>query len=60
MFPAMFGKPQTATIFDVQDFEKLYRGEDSFPFRRGIETLGHFRKYIRPDIYEEFGSLVSE
>lgn len=59
-FPAMFGRPKMLITFNVDDAEKLFRFEGKFPFRRAIDTLTHYRKTIRPEIYEEFGGLLSE
>lgn len=60
VIPAMFGKPQFTTIFNITDIEKLFRFEGQFPYRRSLETLTHYRKNIRPDIYHESGDLISE
>jgi hypothetical protein len=46
--------------FDVNDAEKLFRMEGIYPYRRAIDTLTHYRKNIRPDIYGEYGSLLGE
>lgn len=58
--PSLFGRPYMLMTFDVNDAEKLFRYEGKFPFRRTIETLNHYRRTVRPDIYGEFGSLLSE
>lgn len=60
VFPAMFGRPQMVMTFNVEDAEKVFRFEGQHPFRRTIDTLTHYRKNIRPDIYGEYGSLLSE
>lgn len=59
-FPAMFGRPEMVMTFSVEDAEKLFRFEGKLPFRRTIDTLAHYRKTVRPDIYGEYGSLLSE
>lgn len=46
--------------FDVEDAEKVFRFDGQYPFRRAIETLTHYRQKLRPDIYGEYGSLLSE
>lgn len=56
----MFGRPELLMSYDVNDAEKLFRFEGTFPYRRGIETLNHYRVKVRPDIYGEYGSLLSE
>jgi cytochrome P450 family 12 len=59
-FPALFGRAEMCMTFSVSDAEKLFRFEGQFPFRRTLETLDHYRKKVRPDVYEEYGSLLSE
>lgn len=59
-FPGLFGRPEIVMTFAVEDTEKLFRFEGQFPFRRTLETLDHYRKKVRPDIYDEYGSLLSE
>lgn len=58
--PAMFGRPEMCMTFDAEDSEKLFRFEGHFPFRRTLETLEYYRKKVRSDIYEEYGSLLTE
>lgn len=58
--PALFGRPEMLMTFSVNDAENIFRFEGSYPFRRALETLAHYRSKVRPDIYGEFGSLLSE
>lgn len=59
-FPALFGRPKMLITFNVEDAEKIFRFDGQFPIRRAIDTLAHYRKKIRPDIYGEYGSLITE
>lgn len=59
-FPALLGRPEMVMTFDVEDAEKVFRFDGQYPFRRAIETLTHYRQKLRPDIYGEYGSLLSE
>jgi hypothetical protein len=59
-FPGLFGRPEICMIFEPESIEKVFRFEGQFPFRRALETLAHYRQKIRPDIYGEYGSLLSE
>jgi hypothetical protein len=56
----LFGRPEMLLNFDVESSGKIYRFEGQHPFRRSLETLEHYRKKVRPDIYGEFGSILSE
>ena len=59
-FPALFGRNEMLMVFDVESVEKLFRFEGQYPHRRTLETLDYYRRKIRPDIYGEYGSLVTE
>lgn len=56
----MLGRPGMLMSFDVEDAEKVFRFDGQYPFRRALETLTYYRQKVRPDIYGEFGSLLSE
>lgn len=60
IFPAMLGRPQMVMVYKPEDFEKVFRNEGIYPYRRSLETLEYYRKTVRPDVYEEYGSLFSE
>lgn len=39
---------------------QVFRSEGQWPVRMGLETLAHYRKNIRPEIYKEQGGLFAE
>lgn len=59
-FPGLFGKPEMIMAFNVEDVEKVFRFDGKYPFRRSIETLDYYRRTVRPEVYAEYGSLLSE
>lgn len=58
--PGMLGRPEMVMTFGAEDAEKVFRFDGQYPYRRALETLTYYRKSLRPDIYGEYGSLVSE
>lgn len=60
IFPSMFGRPPMVMPFSAEDFEKVFRNEDQYPYRRLLDTLQYYRETVRPDVYSEFGSLLTE
>lgn len=54
------GRPQVVQVFQPQDFEKVLRNDSKWPFRRGLESFVYYRNKKRSDVYEEYGSLISE
>lgn len=59
-FPGLMGKPDTIIALDPQQYDKVFRTEGPWPFRRGIETFNHFRTEVRPDVFQGYGGLVSD
>lgn len=59
-FPSMFGGPKILVSFNAEDAAKLYRYEGKFPLRRTFILLDQTRREVRPDVYGEYGSLLSE
>lgn len=59
-FPGLFGREELLFVYEIEDAEKVFRFDPQFPFRRGLETLQYYRTKLRPDVYTEFGSLISE
>ncbi|CAD7077467.1 unnamed protein product [Hermetia illucens] len=58
--PGMFGKPDMALVFDPKDFEAIYRTEGVWPVRSGLDTVIHYRKKVRPDIFFSGGLTIEQ
>lgn len=58
--PGMLGKPPLVMSYDPKDFETVFRNDGMYPERNALNTLQYYRKTVRPDIYGEFGGLISE
>lgn len=56
--PGMFGQNTNVTTFDANDIEFIHRNEGVYPFRRGLDTMTHFRKNIRSDVYSVGGLII--
>lgn len=56
----MFGKQTLIMSFDPDNIEKVFRTEGVWPVRRGIDTFGHYRKKIRPEVFKGYAGLVSD
>lgn len=56
--PGMFGQITTLTTYDAEDVKFVHRNEGAYPFRRGLETMKHFRENIRSDIYSVGGLII--
>lgn len=57
--PGLFGQKTIVMTFDPDDVEFIHRNEGPYPFRRGLETMKHFRNNVRNDVYP-FGGIVVE
>lgn len=58
--PGMMGKPDILITLDPQQYDKVFRTEGTWPYRRGIEIFDHYRTKIRPEVFQGFGGLVSD
>lgn len=58
--PGILGNDPVIMVTDPKDFEFVLRNEGVWPFRRGIATFNHYRKNIRPDVFQNMGGLISE
>lgn len=56
--PGMFGQAATVITYDPNDVEFIHRNEGAYPFRRGLETLKHFREKVRRDVYSVGGLTI--
>lgn len=58
--PGILGNDPVIMVTDPKDFEFVLRNEGVWPIRRGIATFNHYRKNIRPDVFQNMGGLISE
>lgn len=59
--PGTLGRRDAVFSFDPKDYERVYRTEGQWPLRRGgFETLAHYRKHERPDVFKNVGGLVTD
>lgn len=56
--PGLFGQNTLLTTYDADVVQFVHRNEGSYPFRRGLDSMTHFRKNIRSDIYSVGGLIV--
>lgn len=57
--PGMFGQKTSLLTYDADVVEFVHRNEGTYPYRRSMETMAHYRKNVRSDIYS-IGGLVVE
>ncbi|KAJ8924326.1 hypothetical protein NQ315_007122 [Exocentrus adspersus] len=46
------GRKPMVVLFDVNDIEKNFRNEGSFPLRRGMESFTHYRTVTKKDLFQ--------
>ena len=59
IMPGMFGRNAMVMSFEPEDFEKVFRNDGIWPYRKNLETLEYYRNVLRPDIYAEYGGLFN-
>ena len=58
--PSILGKGDLLCISNPTLVEKVFRKEGVAPLRRGIDTFGHYRKKIRPEVYSGRAGLIAD
>lgn len=56
----MLGNKEILLVTDPNDFQMILRTEGLWPNRRGLATFDHYRKDVRPDIFNNVGGLLNE
>ena len=56
----MLGKPEMVFTNDPNDIEMVFRTEGQWPERKGLDSMVHYRKNLRPDIFGDHTGLVIE
>ncbi|XP_055371146.1 cytochrome P450 CYP12A2-like [Condylostylus longicornis] len=57
--PGMFKEKDVIFTFNANYFEKTYRHDGVWPSRIGLQTLTYYRHNLRPEIFEETGTLLT-
>ncbi|XP_061393813.1 probable cytochrome P450 12c1, mitochondrial [Musca vetustissima] len=53
LLPGMFGLPTNLVSFNLADHEKVFRTEDSYPARPGLEAVTYYRLSQKNSMYSE-------
>ncbi|CAO1429463.1 unnamed protein product [Diamesa hyperborea] len=56
--PKMLGKPEIVFTNDPNDIEMVFRTEGQWPERKGLDSMVHYRKNVRPDVFGDHAGLV--
>ena len=56
--PQILGKPVMLFTNDPNDIELVFRTEGQWPQRKGIDSMTHYRKNLRADIFGDHAGLV--
>ncbi|XP_055381402.1 uncharacterized protein LOC129611988 [Condylostylus longicornis] len=59
VIPGLFGKKDLVLTFDPDDFRKVFRHEGIWPNRPGLDSMSHYRRDLRKDIYEGAEGLTT-
>ncbi|XP_026478509.1 cytochrome P450 12b1, mitochondrial-like [Ctenocephalides felis] len=54
----ILGKRDMVFLYDLDDIEKVYRTEGTWPVRPGLETRDHYIKKKRPEIFKSVYGLL--
>lgn len=57
--PGTFGTPNIIMSFKPDHFEKIFRTEGIWPFRRPLGSFTHFRENLQKEFYGEYSGLAN-
>lgn len=57
--PGTFGVPSIIMSFNPDHFEKVFRTEGIWPFRRPLGSFSYFRENIQKEFYGEYSGLAN-
>lgn len=60
IFNAQLGQKPFVMTFLPDDYEKVFRLEGKWPYRRGLDSFEYFRKKVRPDLFPSGAGLTIE
>lgn len=60
LVPGFLGRPDFLLCYDPDYFAKVLRTEGQWPVRIGLDSLTHYRRNKRPDVFKNNGGLLVE
>lgn len=57
--PGVFGNPPIVMSFNPDHFEKIFRTEGVWPFRRSLASFTYFRENLQKEFYGDFSGLAN-
>lgn len=58
--PGILGRPEMVWLYDPDDFQKVYRTEGPWPYRKGFDSVSYWKQHVKPELFNDFQGLVDE
>ncbi|XP_014260193.1 probable cytochrome P450 49a1 [Cimex lectularius] len=55
----LLGRPDMVFLFDPAEIEKVFRSEDTLPFRPSMPSLIYYKNVLRKDFFSDIGGLIA-
>lgn len=55
----ILGRPDMVFLFDADEIERVFRHEDSLPYRPSMPSLNYYKHVLRKDFFGDMGGVIA-
>lgn len=55
----ILSRPDMVLLFDAEQIEKVFRNEDTLPFRPSMSSLNYYKHVLRKDFFGDEGGVIA-
>ena len=55
----LLGRPDMVFLYDPNEIEKVFRSEDTLPFRPSMPSLDYYKHHLRKDFFSDVGGVIA-
>nr|XP_024218841.1 probable cytochrome P450 301a1, mitochondrial [Halyomorpha halys] len=55
----LLGRPDMVFLYDANEIEKVFRGEDRLPYRPSMPSLNYYKHQLRKDFFSDAGGIIA-
>ncbi|CAH1392591.1 unnamed protein product [Nezara viridula] len=55
----LLGRPDMVFLYDPNEIEKVFRGEDTLPYRPSMPSLDYYKHQLRKDFFSDIGGVIA-
>lgn len=55
----ILGRPDMIFLYDANQIERVFRSEDTLPFRPSMPSLNYYKHVLRKDFFGDMGGVIA-